>query len=697
MADVNVVFKFDVKGDPSKPIKQVEAKVKDVEKSFLSLKTTAGDIFKGTFGAQIAVKALDQVIAAGKQVVQFLGESVDAAKEAEQAQAAFAFAISDTETNVAAATARFSNFADGLSQVTAFEDEAIIKSGALIGTLTRLSGEGLQNATKASADLAAALGIDLEQASTLVAKAANGNTAAFGKLGIEIKKGNTDAETFANTLQALSRFQGAAEAKSQTFAGAQARLSNTFGNLQEELGNTIVKNQAFVNAINAVQGILVNLIEYLKLNGPRIGENIAKGFKIAVDATGVLILAIKPAIELIDKAVSGISFLVTASTASLARLGEKVAGTGGVFTALATSAEFAAEKSAGSFDTAFDKGLIDDFSESLGKISVGLEQGIGKSAKTAADSIKGTLVPAVKELSEEQKRLGEEGQKIAQDAAKRFAPELDAQRQIDAVKAAAEQKKITELELGIAIDEIRSQAAQREAEQLIAQNEALLSIDAEKNASEIAANDAKLQALLDGDTLYVNQKALLEAKILESRKKREEKEKELDRQRLTAVGNLFGAIASAASVAGKDAFELQKAAATAQAIIQGYLAVQTALASAPPPFGAIAAIGVGIQAAANISRINSTNLATGITEVPSGFPNDSFPANLTSGERVLSVEQNQDLKSFMNRNDSSQTNALLGALVERVDRLQNTIIVNIGEKEVFNVLRDGINSGRAFA
>ena len=40
-------------------------------------------------------------------------------------------------------------------------------------------------------------------------------------------------------------------------------------------------------------------------------------------------------------------------------------------------------------------------------------------------------------------------------------------------------------------------------------------------------------------------------------------------------------------------------------------------------------------------------LARGITEVPSGFPNDTFPARLTSGERVVDTNTNSDLKDFL--------------------------------------------------
>jgi hypothetical protein len=41
--------------------------------------------------------------------------------------------------------------------------------------------------------------------------------------------------------------------------------------------------------------------------------------------------------------------------------------------------------------------------------------------------------------------------------------------------------------------------------------------------------------------------------------------------------------------------------------------------------------------------------AGGLTEVPPGFPNDNFPANLTSGERVVDADTNRDLKDFLSQ------------------------------------------------
>lgn len=695
MADINVNLKLNYGSNPTKPLQEVQAEIKGIEG--LLGKITSKDVFKGAFGAGVALKGLELFGQALGTVVSQFTAGIEAAKEAEQAQAAFAFAISDTETNVSGATAAFSKFADELSQVTAFEDEAIIKSGALIGTLTRLSGEGLQNATKASADLAAALGIDLEQASTLVAKAANGNTTAFSKLGIEIKKGNTDAETFANTLQALSRFQGAAEQKSQTFAGAQSRLANTFGNLQEELGNTIVRNQAFVNVLNAVQGVLIKFIEYIKINGPIIGESLAKGFSIVAKSAGFVITALEPVLSVIQKIVSGVSFIASAAASAIARSDlakatADVLGAGKILDGFANIAEDAAVKSAGAFDKAFDPGVASSFAQALVDVGTAAEQGIGQTAKTATDNIKGRLIPALKELSEEQKKLGQQGQDLSKSLLGEDPAAKLAQQSI-ALGEARAQDLITEQTFQEALATAQGQFRQKEADALLAQNALLIEAGAFQNQERILQNQQTLDALIAQEEVGSQRRLDLE-------RKRKEQEDKINQDRLKGFSSFFGNLSALQKTKSQELFAVGKAAAVAQATIDGYAAAQGAYKVGAgiggPILGAIFAAAAAAAAAVNIANIGATNLATGITEVPRGFPNDSFPANLTSGERVLSVEQNKDLKDFMNR-ESGGSNQMLSVIADKLDRLQNTIIVNIGEKEVFNVLRDGINSGRAFA
>jgi len=58
--------------------------------------------------------------------------------------------------------------------------------------------------------------------------------------------------------------------------------------------------------------------------------------------------------------------------------------------------------------------------------------------------------------------------------------------------------------------------------------------------------------------------------------------------------------------------------------------------------------------------------ATGITEVPPGFPNDTFPARLTSGERVVPAKTNQDLIEFLDGGGDNGKLDTIAALLAQI-------------------------------
>lgn len=82
---------------------------------------------------------------------------------------------------------------------------------------------------------------------------------------------------------------------------------------------------------------------------------------------------------------------------------------------------------------------------------------------------------------------------------------------------------------------------------------------------------------------------------------------ELDRQysqqRMANTASMFGALASLSESGNKKLAAIGKAAAIAQATIDGYLAIQKALSAFPPPFNFVAAAAVGVATAANIASI----------------------------------------------------------------------------------------------
>lgn len=59
-------------------------------------------------------------------------------------------------------------------------------------------------------------------------------------------------------------------------------------------------------------------------------------------------------------------------------------------------------------------------------------------------------------------------------------------------------------------------------------------------------------------------------------------------------------------------------------------------------------------------------LASGIDEVPPGYPNDNYMAGLTSGERVVTVQQNGQLSKFLDDYESGRTNAELLQAIQQL-------------------------------
>ena len=75
--------------------------------------------------------------------------------------------------------------------------------------------------------------------------------------------------------------------------------------------------------------------------------------------------------------------------------------------------------------------------------------------------------------------------------------------------------------------------------------------------------------------------------------------------------------------------------------------------------------------------------------VPSGYPNDNFPANLTSGEMIIPQRDTERLNSFLTKQETNQTsNQDILRSIDNSSQRQLTINLQIGEKELASVLLD---------
>ncbi|MDQ7008301.1 MAG: hypothetical protein Q9Q40_13860, partial [Acidobacteriota bacterium] len=123
-------------------------------------------------------------------------------------------------------------------QQTALGDEVILQNQAILVSLGKLSGEGLERATMAAANMAAVVGIDLKAAMILMAKAAAGETSTLSRYGIVLGKNVAAGEKFARVLELIEeRMGGAAATRAKSLEGVFEAMGAAIG----DLGETIVE------------------------------------------------------------------------------------------------------------------------------------------------------------------------------------------------------------------------------------------------------------------------------------------------------------------------------------------------------------------------------------------------------------------------------------------------------------------------
>lgn len=166
-----------------------------------------------------------------------------------------------------------------------------------------------------------------------------------------------------------------------------------------------------------------------------------------------------------------------------------------------------------------------------------------------------------------------------------------------------------------------SSGGARQAQGLIAD------LRAPQSAVEQAAEAyAEIDRMRSEDVISEHEAALAKAQI----------DADLREQRLAGTRGMLDMLATLQNSSNKKLAALGKAAAIAQATIDGVLAVQKALASAPPPMNFIQAAVVGAVAAANVAQI--AGMADGgLVSGPGGPREDRVLRRLSAGEFVVNA------------------------------------------------------------
>lgn len=224
---------------------------------------------------------------------------IDNAIEAENATTALANAMKVAGTFTQDAQTRFEEYSKSLQRTTGVSDDFINQQAAMLVSIGKLRGEGLERATKAALDFSAATGKDLGASFDAMARAAQGNVAGLTKYIGKIDESIPKSERFAVALQRIeASFGGLAEGKMNTFEGALTRLSNGFNDLLENAGSLITRSPVVVALIKEIAKWFeqwADKVEAVGKSGDVIGSIVIKLLEVGQAITQYVL----PPIELL--------------------------------------------------------------------------------------------------------------------------------------------------------------------------------------------------------------------------------------------------------------------------------------------------------------------------------------------------------------------------------------------------------------
>jgi hypothetical protein len=229
------------------------------------LKTEIAGTAAGFITAQAAIGAIQ----GGFRLLSgFVSDSVKAYVDAEDAQTKLIATLKQQKTATPEVIDQYNALATEFQRTTVFSDDLINKMEALLGQVGGVLPSKMRAALDASTNLAAGLGIDLEQATTLVAKAAAGHTETLGKYGVTVSEAALKTKGFDAVLEAINRqFGGQAQAQIETYTGRLEQAKNSWNNFQEAVGKAILTDPIVEAGLRKTAAAANNLDEASQKTG----------------------------------------------------------------------------------------------------------------------------------------------------------------------------------------------------------------------------------------------------------------------------------------------------------------------------------------------------------------------------------------------------------------------------------------------
>lgn len=233
--------------------KNVEDAGKAIEKTTRS-NESLGTSFGKLVGSMLTAQAILTAVRTGFEAMTGgIIASITAAGDAEKTHTQLVAALRAQGTSIPSVISAYAGYATALQKTTIYQDDAIEGAAALLVQIGNVMPRDMEKALKATTNLASGLGIDLESAVRMVAKAAEGNTTALRKAGVVLDEATAKSGDFGKILDVVnSKFGGQAAALASTYEGRIKQIGNTWNNVEESIGRVITQNATLLEAMNQI-------------------------------------------------------------------------------------------------------------------------------------------------------------------------------------------------------------------------------------------------------------------------------------------------------------------------------------------------------------------------------------------------------------------------------------------------------------
>jgi hypothetical protein len=602
----------------------------------------------GAFGGGLALKGFNALSNAIGSSTDFLKESIKASAEQEAALNRLAQSLRSTGSFSQQAVEDFSQFASELQKTSVFGDEVVIGQLAIAKSLGATNQQA-KDLVQAAANLSATFGGSLEENVMKLGKTLNGVVNRDLKQAIpELKGLGEEALKSGDALKIVNeRFGGAAASELNTYAGQTTALSNAFSDLQEELGAFVTSSETVNGLISIATGLFQEITQ--QIVDYNTEQKRANGTLVETEGTltslSVKYSQVRDEIEKYqavidaDKQKGLLDSLFSFDNAPLAK--ERVQALTAELQKLDAQIQKASEEVAKQKTAAGGGGTADTTTkQELDRIA-------------AAEAQKTQLISQA-ELERANTQAEIANLAIMNDMGRQEA-------ELQRIMEFETQKKELEFQLAEEKAGLIEDRALREAE--------LSKIGKER---ELAFSQIANKNLVDNEKLkYQN----LQNQAFAFKKFEDQTQKE----RVAGLQSNFSQIATLSQSGNRTLASIGKSAAIANATIDGYAAVQKALASAPPPINYALAAAVGTATAANVAKIAGVNFQEGGFVPPVGATRgaDNQLASIRTGEMVLNAD---DQKTLLNAIKSGNMGG-------------GEIVIQIDGRTIARAVRDQINNG----